>query len=217
MKLIIPENLSEITLGQYQKFLSIEEPNNEDILLCFLDLSIDEINNIPLKDVEDITKMIMSCFENRQDTFKQTFKLNGINFGFIPNLDDITYGENKDITSYINDWEKMNKAMAVLYRPIEQKQGNKYRIEDYKGSHVYSELMKQMPLDVVFGSMVFFYNLTNELLKAIPNYLQKEIQMEQMQGQISVENGEAIQNYMHLLKATLDDLTKLQTLDYTLA
>jgi hypothetical protein len=217
MKLTIPENLSEITLGQYQKFLSIEEPNNEDILLCFLDLSIDEINNIPLKDVEDITKMIMGCFENRQDVFKQTFKLNGINFGFIPNLDDITYGENKDITSYINDWEKMNKAMAVLYRPIEQKQGNKYRIEDYKGSHVYSELMKQMPLDVVFGSMVFFYNLTNELLKAIPNYLQKEIQMEQMQGQISVENGEAIQNYMHLLKATLDDLTKLQTLDYTLA
>ena len=217
MKLTIPENLSEITLGQYQKFLSIEDPNNEDILLCFLDLSIDEINNIPLKDVEDITKMIMGCFENRQDVFKQTFKLNGINFGFIPNLDDITYGENKDITSYINDWEKMNKAMAVLYRPIEQKQGNKYRIEDYKGSHVYSELMKQMPLDVVFGSMVFFYNLTNELLKAIPNYLQKEIQMEQMQGQISVENGEAIQNYMHLLKATLDDLTKLQTLDYTLA
>lgn len=215
MKLTIPENLSEITLGQYQKFLSIEEPNNEDILLCFLDLSIDEINNIPLKDVEDITKMIMGCFENRQDVFKQTFKLNGINFGFIPNLDDITYGENKDITSYINDWEKMNKAMAVLYRPIEQKQGNKYRIEDYKGSHVYSELMKQMPLDVVFGSMVFFYNLTNALLKVIPNYLEKQAKKEQTKGAISAENGEAIKKYIHLLKETSEDLTKLQTYPYT--
>jgi hypothetical protein len=214
MKLNIPEDLSEIKLYQYQKFLLIEEPTNVDILSCFLDLTIEQIDVIALKDVNDIAKMIMDCFENRQDTFKQTFKLNGVHFGFIPNLDDISYGENKDITSYINDWKSMHKAMAVLFRPIDQKQGSKYRIEQYKGSHIHSELMKQMPLDIVFGSMVFFYNLTNELLKAIPNYLQGELTREQMQGQISVENGEVIANYIHSLKATLEDLTRLQTLDY---
>jgi hypothetical protein len=50
----------------------------------------------------------------------------------------------------------MHKAMAVLFRPIKKKQGTKYLIEDYEGSHKYSELMKEIPLDVVMGAMVFF-------------------------------------------------------------
>ena len=106
----------------------------------------------------------------------------------------------------------MHKAMAVLFRPLKQKQGHKYLIEEYEGSHKYSEVMKQMPLSVVLGAMVFFYNLTNELLNYIPNYLEKEVVKEQMIGQISQENGEAIQNYIHLLKETLQDLKKLQRL-----
>ena len=32
----IPENLNDITLGQYQEFLKIEEPTEEDILKVFL-------------------------------------------------------------------------------------------------------------------------------------------------------------------------------------
>jgi hypothetical protein len=74
----------------------------------------------------------------------------------------------------------MHKAMAVLFRPIKQKQGSKYLIEEYEGSHKYSERMKNMPLDVVLGAMVFFWNLTSALLNCIPNYLDKEIKAEQM-------------------------------------
>ena len=128
---------------------------------------------------------------------------------------DITYGENKDVTSYINEWGNMHKAMAVLFRPIKQKQGHKYLIEEYEGSHKYSEVMKQMPLSVVLGAMVFFYNLTNELLNYIPSYLEKELLKEQTIGQISQENGEVIQNYIHLLKETLRDLKKLQSFPFT--
>ena len=105
----------------------------------------------------------------------------------------------------------MHKAMAVLFRPIKQKLRDKYLIEEYEGSHKYSEVMKNMPLDVVLGSMVFFYSLTNALLNYIPNYLEKETAKEQMQGVISKENGEAIQNYIQLVKKTLQDLKKLQS------
>jgi len=108
----------------------------------------------------------------------------------------------------------MHKAMAVLYRPIKQKLGARYLIEDYEGSHKYSETMKQMPLGVVMGAMVFFYNLTNALLKAIPSYLAKQAKKEQTKGAISEENGEAIKKYIHLLKETSEDLTKLQTYPY---
>jgi hypothetical protein len=74
--------------------------------------------------------------------------------------------------------------------------------------------MKEMPLNVVMGAMVFFYNLTNVLLKSIPSFLEKEIAKEQMQGVISPENGEAIQSYIHLLKQTLQDLNKLQSFPF---
>ena len=212
----IPDNLNEITLGQYQEFLKIEEPTEEDILKVFLNLDLKGIGKVKAADVDKYAAHITSLFEQEQ-RHSLKFNLKGVEFGFLPNLDDITYGENKDVTAYLNDWQSMHKAMSVLYRPITQKLSGKYLIEGYEGSHKYGETMKSMPLGVVMGSMVFFYNLTNELLKAIPNYLEKEAMKEQMKGQISEQNGEAIKKYTHLLKETLGDLAKLQTYPYTLA
>ena len=206
----IPENLNDITLGQYQRFLKIENPTEEDILKIFLNLDFKGLAKVKANDVEKYSAHIVSLFEQEQE-HQMRFVLSGVEFGFIPKLDDITYGENKDVTSYLNDWDTMHKAMAVLYRPIKQRLGKRYLIEDYEGSHKYSEIMKEMPLSIVMGAMVFFYNLTNALLKVIPNYLEKEMEIELMRGQISAENGEAIKSYIHSLKETSEDLMRLQT------
>jgi hypothetical protein len=210
----IPENLNDITLGQYQEFLKIEEPTEEDILKVFLGLDLKGLGKIKASDVDKYANHITSLFEQEQEHVLK-FDLKGVQFGFMPNLDEITYGENKDVTAYLNDWQTMHKAMAVLYRPIKQKLGARYLIEDYEGSHKYSEAMKEMPLGVVMGAMVFFYNLTNALLKAIPNYLEKQTEKEQMTGAISAENGEAIKKYTRLLKETSEDLMRLQTYHFT--
>tara|TARA_R110000803_G_scaffold172335_1_gene235248 strand:- start:287 stop:943 length:657 start_codon:yes stop_codon:yes gene_type:complete len=210
----IPENLNDITLGQYQEFLKVEEPTEEDILKVFLGLDLKGLGSIKATDVDKYASHITSLFETEQK-HSLKFILKGVDFGFIPSLDDITYGENKDVTAYLNDWQTMHKAMAVLYRPITQKLSNRYLIEDYGGSHKHSEAMKEMPLGIVMGAMVFFYNLTNALLKAIPSYLEKEAKKGQMNGQISAENGEAIKKYIHLLKETSGDLMKLQTYPFT--
>tara|TARA_R110002073_G_scaffold83023_1_gene198064 strand:+ start:329 stop:985 length:657 start_codon:yes stop_codon:yes gene_type:complete len=210
----IPSTLKEVQLKDYQDFLLIENPSNDDLLKCILNINTKELGKIKDKDIDYLINHINKLFD-QEHKFIPTFNLNGVSYGFIPNLDEITYGENKDVTSYINEWGNMHKAMAVLFRPLKQKQGHKYLIEEYEGSHKYSEVMKQMPLSVVLGAMVFFYNLTNELLNYIPSYLEKEVVKEQMIGQISQENGEAIQNYIHLLKETLQDLKKLQDFRYT--
>ena len=214
LEVSIPSTLKEVKLKDYQDFLLIENPSNDDLLKCILNINTKELGKIKDKDIDYLINHINKLFD-QEHKFIPTFNLNGVAYGFIPNLDDITYGENKDVTSYINEWGNMHKAMAVLFRPLKQKQGHKYLIEEYEGSHKYSEVMKQMPLSVVLGAMVFFYNLTNELLNYIPSYLEKEVVKEQMIGQISQENGEAIQNYIHLLKETLQDLNKLQSFHYT--
>ena len=209
----VPSSLKEVKLKDYQDYLLIEEPTNDDMLKCILNIDQKELGKIKASDVDFLLGHVINLFEEKQELIPK-FKMYGIEYGFIPNLDEITYGENKDVTAYINDWGTMHKAMAVLFRPIKQKQRDKYIIEEYEGSHKYSEVMKDMPLNVVMGAMVFFYNLTNVLLKSIPSFLEKEIAKEQMQGVISKENGAAIQNSMLLLKQTLQDLKKLQSFPF---
>jgi hypothetical protein len=213
VEISIPSSLKEVKLKDYQEYLTIDEPNNDDLIKCILNIDQKELGKIKASNVDYLLNHVVKLFEDKQELVP-TFKLYGVEYGFIPNLDEITYGENKDVTTYINDWDSMHKAMAVLFRPIKQKQRDKYIIEEYEGSHKYSEVMKDMPLEVVMGAMVFFYNLTNVLLKSIPSYLEKQMEREQMQGVISPENGEAIQSYIHLLKQTLQDLNKLQSFPF---
>tara|TARA_R110002110_G_scaffold239003_1_gene454791 strand:- start:91 stop:747 length:657 start_codon:yes stop_codon:yes gene_type:complete len=213
VEISIPSSLKEVKLKDYQEYLTIDEPNNDDLIKCILNIDQKELGKIKASNVDYLLNHVVKLFEDKQELVP-TFKLYGVEYGFIPNLDEITYGENKDVTTYINDWDSMHKAMAVLFRPIKQKQRDKYIIEEYEGSHKYSEVMKDMPLNVVMGAMVFFYNLTNVLLKSIPSFLEKEIAKEQMQGVISTENGEAIQSYIHLLKQTSQDLNKLQSFPF---
>jgi hypothetical protein len=138
------------------------------------------------------------------------------NFGFIPNLEDMTFGEYTDLDTYITDWDNMHKAMAVLYRPIKKKGLNgTYEIEEYNGSITYSEVMKFAPLDVCLGATVFFYNLGNELLKATIAYLEKDTEVQNiLQNQTSDKSGDGIVQSMLLLKEISQDLIPLQ--DYRL-
>lgn len=210
----VPISLKYIKLGNYQKFLQIENPSTEDLIKCLLEVSSPDLARMKATDVDNIAAELNELFKVDHQ-FVNQFELYGKRFGFIPKLDDITYGENKDITNYINDWGNMHKAMAVLFRPIEKKLSNQYIIEDYEGSHVYSDVMKDMPLSVALGSMVFFYNLTKELLNYIPSYLEKQINKEQMTGADSLENGEVILNSILLLKETLQYLIPSQNINYT--
>lgn len=209
-----PETINDIPLKNYQEFTIIEEPSDDDYITCLLGITKEQLNKFKYSQIETITNHLNDIFSDTPK-FQPTFKLNGVLYGFIPNLDDITYGENKDLTSYINDYKTMHKAMAVAYRPVTQKQGSKYRIEEYEGSHKYSDVMKDAPLGVVLGMVVFFYNLTNDLLKAIPNYLQRVATQEMKAGNLSEENGEVIAKYIRSLKETLGGLTKLQKQGYT--
>jgi hypothetical protein len=206
----VPSSLREVQLKDYQELLIKENPDNDDMLKCILNINTKELGKIKDKDVDNLLSIINQLFDKKHE-FVPTFKLKGVLYGFIPKLDDITYGENKDVTSYINNWSDMHKAMAVLFRPIKQKHGSKYLIEDYEGSHKYSEALKSMPLDVVLGSMVFFWNLTNALLNSIPSYLEKTIKEEQTKGLDLVESGDLSVKYIALVDKTLQNLRRLQS------
>lgn len=214
IELTIPTTLNDIKLVQYQKFLKVVEENEEGefvqqkMVQLFCGIDLKDVASIRYKDVAEITANINNLF-TKENHFIQRFKMGGVEFGFIPNLDEMSTGEYMDLDSYITDWNTMHNAMAVLYRPITNKLGNKYQIEEYKGSVTYADVMRHAPLDVVLGAMVFFYNLGNDLLKSTINYLEKNQEVQNILNKHNLENvGDGIQVSMLLLKETLEDLMK---------
>lgn len=216
LEISIPTELKEIKLAQYQAFLKIAKDNTDEEFLhqkmvqTFCGIDLKEVAEIRYKDVIEITQSLGKMFDVKNHKFISRFKMGGVEFGFIPNLDDMTFGEYTDLDTYINDWEQMHKAMAVLYRPIKKNGLNgTYDIEKYNGSITYSDVMKHAPLDVVFGATVFFYSLGNELLKSTMSYLENNKEMKDILQQHNSENdGDGIVQSMLFLKETLLTLTE---------
>ncbi len=210
MKIKVPEDINDIKLSQFQSFVKIEEPDNYDVMRIFYNLNKKKVNAMQPEDVEHLVKTVSDILNTEVKDLTPTFTINDTDFGFIPKLDDMTYGEHTDLIEYINDLDKIHLAMAVLFRPIKQKQFGKYLIEDYQGSEVYGQVMKQMPLGAMLGAKVFFWNLTKDLLNYIPAYLKEEAS--QMDTQ---KSGEITQLCTDLQEATSSSLKKLPNLMYT--
>ena len=206
----VPSNLNEITLGQYQKYLKIAESNPEG---TFLDAKMVEIFcGIPLSDsyklkmasVAAITDIINSLLEATPKHI-QRFTINEVEYGFIPDLDDMSLGEYIDLDNNASKWEQMHVAMNVLYRPIKTSKLGKYNIQDYDVNN--PEAMKDMPLGAAIGSLFFFYNLGIELSNHTILYSSNQTEMEDIQNQLNSEaNGVGINQFMHSLTDVLNDL-----------
>ena len=65
--------------------------------------------------------------------------------------------------------------------------------------------MKDMPMDAVLSSILFFYNLGMDLSKAMLNYLEDN-ETNLAQYLTSEKNGDGINHFSDSLKEILDDL-----------
>ena len=205
----VPDSLSEIRLEQYQKFVKLydgevtEEFMALKMLEIFCGVKLSDAYGMRFKDVDGITQLLSDLL-NEKPQLRRTFKMDGVEYGFIPNLDEMSFGEYIDLDTYLGDWQNIHKAMAVLYRPIKDKHGERYNIVPYEV--VDAEVMRKMPLDAVIGSVLFFYRLGMDLSKAMIRYLEEQEESRIVQYLNSDESGVGINQYTHSLKAILDDL-----------
>lgn len=179
LKVVVPSRMEEITLEQYQRFLNecSDEKIKEDaialkMLEIFCGVPPAKAYSYRMSDVFKISDQINKCL-NEKPPLISRWKYKDLELGFIPKLDDMTFGEYVDLDTYIVDWDQMHKAMAVLYRPVKQQFKGSYEVEEYKGD-TYHELMKSMPLSLVMGCMLFFWNLEKDLIKVMRNSLSKK-------------------------------------------
>ena len=208
----IPSTQDEITLGQYQDILKFSDSVEDEIevgkyiiqVLC--GLTDDEVKNIHKKDYDDIIEITTKML-NKKSVWRRRFRMNGIEYGFIPNLDEITLGEYVDLDLMLKEDYSLHRVMAILYRPIVSESFNRYTIMDYTGKEDH-ELMLEAPLDVVNGTMVFFYDLGNDLLGNMEHYLNKHREKITESSNPSEKNGDGIVQSMQSQMEVLETLMK---------
>jgi len=226
LDLTIPTNITEIPLKHYQEFLKMRDNSNDEEFIAqkmieiFCGIQLKDVVRMKLTSVNELVIHFNNIFSEKPK-FKQRFKIGEIEFGFIPNLENISFGEYVDLDNYLAKWDDFHKAMAVMYRPIIRKHGDKYEIAEYTGASEFCDLMKFAPLDVAISSSVFFWTLGSELLSATLNFMETELtKMKKDESltltqELSLEkSGVGIQASMDSLKETLRNTTKLLNTDY---
>jgi hypothetical protein len=210
VNLKIPTSLNEITLGQYQEFSKLDndtEIKPVDIQLkmieIFCNVSDLVVRNMKATDITEICNILNNMFDTEHQLVNR-FKLNGVDYGFIPELDDMTFGEYVDLDTFIGDNDNLHRAANVLFRPIEFKRGDRYTIKDYDSDT--SEVAKEFPLDVVLGAIVFFYRLGKDLSVAMMNSLDKKNEKDLAQYLISHPNMDGSIHSMQSLTEILQNL-----------
>ena len=175
----IPSSLSEITLEQYQKFalINTEEQDKEFFMFktieifCGVDIAL--VSKMRLSDAESISNEVLEVLQQNVP-FTNKFELDGVKYGFIPDLQAISLGEFIDLEEGLSKDKDFHKAASVMFRPIVKEFGELYTIDGYEASTEMHHIMKQAPVGIISAAIVFFYNIAKELLKASQDFSSQE-------------------------------------------
>ena len=203
----IPTSYADISLKKWlalQKDIESYKDNDEAVgavmmyHLCGLDANY--LKSIPIDSYNIIRDELNNFIGNVELPLKRFVTIDGVEYGFEPNLSKMAYGAYADISKFntiaIDDnWAKI---MNILFRPVKHKKGVMYSIESYKGDDKWQKWL-DIPMDVHFGALFFLLNLQIELLNFTLNYL-KEEELPPNIKQILVRSGQVMQPLLNWQK-----------------
>ena len=179
MKIQVPTHINDITLEQYQRFalINTEEQDKEFFMFktieifCGVDIAL--VSKMRLSDAESISNEVLEVLQQNVP-FTNKFELEGVKYGFIPDLQAISLGEFIDLEEGLSKDKDFHKAASVMFRPIVKEFGELYTIDGYEASTEMHHVMKQAPVGIISAAIVFFYNIAKELLKASQDFSSQE-------------------------------------------
>jgi uncharacterized protein (UPF0248 family) len=174
IELKVPTSYADITLKQWIELQNELEAYKEDadavtalMLYHLCGLEPKYLKRISIDDYALVKTQLESFLGNTDLPLQRIITIAGKEYGFEPNLSQMSYGAFADITQYKDltidkNWAKI---MSVLYRPLKHKKGEMYSIEAYDGE-MREDIFLNVGMDVHFGSLFFFVNLLMDLLNA---------------------------------------------------
>ena len=179
MKIQVPTHINDITLEQYQRFalINTEEQDKEFFMFktieifCGVDIAL--VSKMRLSDAESVSNEVLEVLQQNVP-FTNKFELDGVKYGFIPDLQSISLGEFIDLEEGLSKDKDFHKAASVMFRPIVKEFGELYTIDGYEANTEMHHIMKQAPVGIISAAIVFFYNIAKELLKASQDFSSQE-------------------------------------------
>ena len=165
----IPKRQKDIKLKSYLEYqdfvanLTDEQKLDERLILktmimIFYEIDNEKYDSLPFTQLSDMTQIIDNIFKMKVELVP-TFKIDKVEYGLVPNFDDLTLAELVDCST-----DNVIQQMCVLYRPILNKKKNKYTIQKYK-AEIDIELFKEhLTLDIYNGFVSFFLKIQNGLM-----------------------------------------------------
>ena len=179
-----PESWADIKLSKYLEFYRQLKPYEETEsygkklielgAYHFCDVDPTVLYKLPKSTLDKIEDTIIKFTNTNQAPLVKSFTVGNTEYGFLPNIEEMSYGEYLDLTEYFKKmWDYMPIIMAILYRPVVKQLGKSYTIEPYSGtSEERIEFFKHvLTMDVVFGAISFFLDLQKDLLIGTQIYL----------------------------------------------
>lgn len=179
----VPTKWDAVTLKQYlalRKDMETYKDDEEALFACLLHhlckFPLEYLQQLDIDTYIAIKKDVTGFFNNVESGLKRFITIDGVEYGFEPNLSQMPYGAYVDISKYENVGidDKWAEIMSILYRPVIKKSGALYDIEPYKGL-IESEKFLDITMDVHFGCLFFFNNLQKDLLNATLKSLKQEL------------------------------------------
>ena len=173
---------SDVTLETWLQLIDFETGTKTEeateTIAALSDIPKKLIKELALSDVAVIMSKIGELQAKQDTTLKRIIEINGVEYGFHPDLNKITLGEYADIEQFIKNGIDKNlpELMAILYRPVKLKKNEIYIIDPYDGDIMMrTEEMKQMSAEQVQSALVFFYTLGKVLSEIMPLYLMEQL------------------------------------------
>jgi hypothetical protein len=182
--LSIPIDFTAITLGQYIRWNTSK--NSVDKCAAALNCSEQQVRKLNPESIQRIVTAFDQLIQNETQLHLKFVDLNGTRYGFIPDMDMMSADEWIDLDEFCKmvydpvkpQVEKLTCIMAVLYRPIKTKLGNRYTIATYTGEEQYANAddINQLSMSVVNAALLFFSTFELALLE---NFLESMMELQQ--------------------------------------
>ena len=218
LKVIVPDSWKDVTIKQYQQFMTLIESKKSEQkkmiegVSIFCNIETKVVKQMALKDLKKIYDIFVKMVdtENTDDKIEKQVLFNNKKYGLIPNMSEMTTGEFIDLETYCADnvINNLHKIMCVLYRPLigDVDRFERYEVEPYKPTPEKQHDFLMFPMSNVLGVLNFFFHLGERLSTDFHNYLEELNQFKIKENQMNVEsqlkkdikiNGDGIQFYMN--------------------
>jgi hypothetical protein len=179
IKITVPTQWSAINLKQYlnlQRDLKVYGENEDGYTACLMHhlcgFNVEYLSQLDTETFQNIKNDLLGFMGKTEFPLQRFIHIDGVEYGFEPNLSKMAYGAYLDIAKYDtftidNNWAKI---MSILYRPVTSKTGALYEIKTYDG-YINDDKFLEVGMDVHFGSLFFFVRLLTDL----PSSIQKSL------------------------------------------